>query len=213
MMEIYSTEEQQVEAIKRFIKENGLSILAGLVLGFGGLYGWRYYQSSQLEQAMNQSQAYSKLAEQAAGDAASADTVKQLQSFADANKDSSYALLASFVAAKEAVAEKDYATAAKSLNFVISSAKQPEMKALAQLRLARVQLEQKDHAAALTTLAATMPEAFKAQQEELKGDALLASGDAAKAKTAYQSAIAASVAGQNPILKVKLDELAHITAA
>ncbi|MFC4656259.1 MULTISPECIES: YfgM family protein [Rheinheimera] len=211
-MEIYNTEEQQVEAIKRFWKENGLAIAAGVVLGLGGLYGWRYYQSSQLEKTMTQSQAYSQLLEKAQADD-STELAQQFQSFVDTNADSSYAMLAAFVAAKEAVEKKDYAAAVKSLNFVVSSAKQPEMKALAQLRLARVQLEQKDHAAALSTLAAALPEAFKAQQEELKGDALLQAGEAAKAKTAYLAAQSASKDSQSPILKVKLDELAHVTAA
>ena len=40
-MEIYNTEEQQVEAIKRFFREHGLSMVAGIVIGLGGLYGFR----------------------------------------------------------------------------------------------------------------------------------------------------------------------------
>jgi len=40
-MERFETEEQQIEAIKRFWKENGLIIGLGVVLGFGGLWGWR----------------------------------------------------------------------------------------------------------------------------------------------------------------------------
>ena len=38
-MEIYSTEEQQVEAIKSFWKENGSQIIVGAVLGLGGFSG------------------------------------------------------------------------------------------------------------------------------------------------------------------------------
>ena len=38
-MEQYETEEQQVEAIKRFWKENGLSLVIGALLGLGGLLG------------------------------------------------------------------------------------------------------------------------------------------------------------------------------
>ncbi len=40
-MEIYNNEEQQVEAIKRFWKQNGTSILAGIAIGLAGLYGFR----------------------------------------------------------------------------------------------------------------------------------------------------------------------------
>lgn len=212
-MEIYDNEEQQVEAIKRFWKENGTAIIAGVVLGLGGLYGWRYFQDQQLESTMAASSAYTKLLEQQQKAADNPELLAQFQSFVDANSDSSYALLAAFVAAKDAVAKEDYASAAKQLNWVIAQAKQPEIKALAQLRLARVQNEQKDYAAALATLALPLPESFKAQQQELIGDVLLNSGELAKAKTAYQAAAAANKDAQNPILKVKLDELAHVTAA
>ena len=81
------------------------------------------------------------------------------------------------------------------------------------MRLARVQNEQKDYPAAIATLALAVPEAFKAQQQELLGDVLLNSGEPAKAKTAYQAAVTATKDAQNPLLKIKLDELAHVTAA
>ena len=212
-MEIYNSEEQQVEAIKRFWKENGTAIIAGVVLGLGGLYGWRYFQDQQLETTMAASSAYAKLLDQQQKAADNPELLAQFQTFVDKNSDSSYALLAAFVAAKEAVAKEDYAAAAKQLNWVVTTAKQPEIKALAQLRLARVQNEQKDYPAALATLAVAVPEAFKAQQQELTGDVLLSSGELAKAKTAYQAAVAATKDAQNPLLKVKLDELAHVTAA
>ncbi|PAR85254.1 YfgM family protein, partial [Vibrio cholerae] len=43
-MELYDTEEQQVEAIKDWWKENGKAVIFGAVIGLGGLFGWRYYQ-------------------------------------------------------------------------------------------------------------------------------------------------------------------------
>jgi predicted negative regulator of RcsB-dependent stress response len=212
-MEIYNSEEQQVEAIKRFWKENGTAIIAGVVLGLGGLYGWRYIQDTQLENTMAASSAYTQLLEQQQTAAENPELLAQFQTFVDENSDSSYALLAALVAAKEAVAKEDYATAAKQLSWVATNATQPEIKALAQLRLARVQNEQKDYPAALATLALAVPEAFKAQQQELVGDVLVSSGELAKAKTAYLAAAAENKDAQNPILKVKLDELAHVTAA
>jgi predicted negative regulator of RcsB-dependent stress response len=212
-MEIYNSEEQQVEAIKRFWKENGTAIVAGVVLGLGGLWGWRYFQDEQLASTMAVSNAYNQLLEQQEKATDNPELLAQFQAFVDKNDDSSYALLAALVAAKEAVAKEDYVAAAKQLSWVVSAAKQPEIKALAQLRLARVQNEQKDYPAALATLALAVPDAFKAQQQELTGDVLVNSAELAKAKTAYQAAVAASKDAQNPILKVKLDELAHVTAA
>jgi len=98
-MEIYNSEEQQVEAIKRFWKENGTAIIAGVVLGLGGLYGWRYFQDQQLESTMAASSAYTKLLEQQQKAADNPELLAQFQTFVDKNSDSSYALLAAFVAA------------------------------------------------------------------------------------------------------------------
>lgn len=50
-MEIYSTEEQQVDAIKQFWKDYGTSILIGAVVGLGGLYGWNYYSDMKVAKA------------------------------------------------------------------------------------------------------------------------------------------------------------------
>ena len=43
-MDIYASEEEQVQAIKKWGKENGPGIIAGLILGLGALFGWRYWQ-------------------------------------------------------------------------------------------------------------------------------------------------------------------------
>lgn len=114
------------------------------------------------------------------------------------------------MAAKEAVVLKDYAAAELQLSAVAAASKVPEVVAVAQLRLARVQAEQAKYKEALATLAATMPAAFAAQQNELKGDVLLKSGDETAALSAYKAAQAVTEVGKNPLLDVKLNELAHV---
>ncbi len=210
-MEIYNTEEQQVEAIKRFWKNNGTAILAGIAIGLAGLYGFRYYQAQQLAALESQSGQYAALVEQVSAEGTDkASWLIETQKFIDANKDSSYSALAALLAAKEAAFLKDYAAAEKQLGFVIASSKVPEIVALATLRQARLQLEQGKADVALKTLETTLPASFVAQQQELKGDVLLKSGDESKAKAAYQAALTASEAGKNPLLQVKLNELAHV---
>ena len=36
----YSTDDEKVEAIKTWWKQNGLSILAGALIGLGGIAAW-----------------------------------------------------------------------------------------------------------------------------------------------------------------------------
>ena len=49
-MDINQTEEQQVEAIKKFWHDNGNAVIAGLVIGLGGFIGFNLYKDHKLEQ-------------------------------------------------------------------------------------------------------------------------------------------------------------------
>ncbi len=62
-MEQFATEEQQVEAIKRFWKEHGTAIIVGAALGLGGLWGWRAYSEAQIENKEAASVAYQNAVE------------------------------------------------------------------------------------------------------------------------------------------------------
>jgi predicted negative regulator of RcsB-dependent stress response len=209
-LEIYSSEEQQVEAIKRFWNDYGKAILAGVTIGLAGLYGWRYFQAEQREQAEQVSAQYSQLLEQQQTEGS--DWLASAQGFIDAQSDTSYAVFAALLAAREAIDSQQLAVAAEHLSWVMNNAKDTPVQAIAQLRLARVQREQGNYADALTTLQRPVPASFAGQQAELKGDVLQLTGELAQAKAAYQQALASSEQAQ-PLLQVKLDELAHITAS
>ncbi len=209
-MEIYSSEEQQVEAIKRFWNDYGKAILGGVVIGLAGLYGWRYYQADQRSQAEQVSAQYSQLLEQQ--QSASSDWLDSAKGFIDAQGNTSYAIFAALLAAREAIDAQQLTTAAEHLSWVMNNAKEAPVKAIAQLRLARVQREQGNYADALVTLQVAVPESFVSQQAELRGDLLQLTGELAQAKAAYQQALASSDQTRQ-LLQVKLDELAHITAS
>ena len=42
-MNEFVTDDEQVERIKKWWADNGSSVIAGLVIGIGGLLGWRYW--------------------------------------------------------------------------------------------------------------------------------------------------------------------------
>ncbi|MCO7189253.1 MULTISPECIES: tetratricopeptide repeat protein [unclassified Pseudoalteromonas] len=204
-MEIYSTEEQQAEAIKRFFRENGTSLIIGAVLGLGGLYGWKAYNQHQIDSAEAGSEAYNQLVD-------SGDVLTKSDEFLTNNGESSYAVLAAFVAAKEAVEQGKLDVAQEKLSFAASTVKAPELKATAYLRLARVQAAQEDYSAAMATLGNQMPESFAAQLAEVKGDILLAQGKKDAARDEYQKAVTAGGSDNNPLLQIKLDDLAGTAA-
>ena len=78
------------------------------------------------------------------------------------------------------------------------------------MRLARVQLQLEKYDEALATLSATLPAAFSAGVEEVKGDIYFKQGKTELARNAYQAAIDGAGEGTNPALQMKLDDLAQV---
>jgi len=205
-MEIYSTEEQQAEAIKRFFRENGLSLALGVIVGLGGLYGWKAYNQNQITTAEQASDAYTKLVE-------SDDVLASADAFISENKDTQYATLAAFVAAKEAVDAQNLDLANEKLSWIVTNVDNAQLKAIATTRLARVQIAQQQYDDALSTLNAPLPEAFNANVAELKGDIYTQQGNKEQARVAYQAAVDAGGLTSNPLLQIKLDDLAVTSPA
>ncbi|WP_372870494.1 tetratricopeptide repeat protein [Shewanella sp.] len=203
-MEIYSTEEQQVEAIKSFWKEYGTSIVVGAVVGLGGLYGWNTYSDMKVSKAEAASVAYQQLSVNLADEAA---LLKAAESFKAEHSQAGYELLIELMVAKSAVDAKDFAKAEESLKKVIAAKDAAALGSVAALRLARIQAEQGQQAIALSTLDAVTDPAFDAQREEIKGDILASQGETDKAKAAYQAAMDKSGISASPMLKMKLDNL------
>ena len=206
-MDIYQTEEQQVDAIKGFWKENGNYILVGLVIGFAGFIGFNYYKDNQLANEVATSDAYQKVLELTNKDTKA--FTQAADKFIAENKTTSYASLTAFALAKEAASHKDWQESAKHLATAISTAPNSGIKAIATIRLARVQLQLEHADEALSTLAAKLPTSFKSTVEEIKGDAYLKQGKKTLARNAYQMAIDAQGLATNPTLQMKLDDLAE----
>lgn len=205
-MDIYQTEEQQVEAIKGYWEENGNMIIAGIVLGFAGFIGFNYYKDNKLSDEMAISNSYQMLIENSGIDkeAFSENAAK----FITDNSTTSYASLTALALAKEAASKQDWAEAESQLAAAIASAPTDGIKGIASLRLARVQIQLAQYEQAFATLAKPLPESFTAAIEEIKGDTYLLQGKKELARNSYQVAIAADGLASSPSLQMKLDDLA-----
>lgn len=213
-MEIYQTEEQQVEAIKGYWAENGNMIIAGIALGFAGFIGFNVYKDSKLEEELAVSDSYQTLIEASVNDKAT--FAQNAEKFINENAGTSYESLTALALAKEFATDKDWKNAQAQLTVAINSAPSDGIKAIASLRLARVQIQQEQYEQALSTLAQPLPESFRAAIEEIKGDTYLLQGKKELARNAYQAAIDADGLASSPNLQMKLDDLAtavNITAA
>ncbi|WP_064791860.1 tetratricopeptide repeat protein [Shewanella woodyi] len=203
-MEIYSTEEQQVDAIKQFWKDYGTSIVVGAVVGLGGLFGWNYYSEHKITQAESASEAFQAMSAPALDEAG---MLAAAETFAKEHSQKGYQSLLSLIVAKAAVESGDLEKAETTLKSVIASAADTSLVMVATIRLARVQAEKGQIATAITTLEQVSDPAFTAQRDELKGDFLVRKGDAEQAKAAYQAAVDNGGATASPALQMKLDNL------
>jgi predicted negative regulator of RcsB-dependent stress response len=203
-MEHYATEEQQVEAIKRFWKENGLAIIVGAALGLGGLWGWRYYNDAQRVAQEQASSAYQQATEKLGQDDAA---YTQALEFVKTHPDSSYVVLAALQLAQQAVERNDLDEALKQLTLAAKDASIPAIGSIANLRIARILLEQQKFDEVLTTLDSITDQAYVGQVEEIKGDVYLAQKLFDKARAAYSLALEHNA--NNNVLKMKLDNIAQ----
>ncbi len=207
------TEEEQLEAIKRWWKENGTSLIAGAAIAAAGVFGWNAWQDYQTGQAEAASATYQQLltlSSQDSLDDGARQRVDTLTSrLVEDHGDSLYADLARLLDARVAVGAGDTADAAASLEALIADDDRPYLQGVARLRLARLQLAGDDAEAALATLDGGIPEPLAAQRADIRGDAHLALGDREAAREAWQQALSLSEADDQPLygVQLKLDDL------
>lgn len=212
IIEGYETEEQQVDAIKNWWKQNGNSLIIGAVVGLAGLWGWRFYNDSIVTNQEQQSQAYSEMLLQFEAQGADK-SFTAISTFVEQNIDNNYGVLAAMLLAKEAVVEKDYALAKTQLLLLQKENKYAPLNPVINLRLARVQVELGEFDQALATLALISEKSFQAKAWQVKGALFLKQNDLANARNAFQEAINASAGRVDPILQLQFDDLATADAA
>lgn len=216
-MDVYTTEQEQVEMLRKWFKDYAPTIIIGAVLGLGAIYGWRYWQGLQAQKAEAASAQFETMLTQLADKGKRAEGVKTGDALTAQYGDTSYAGLTALALAKAAVEDNKLDEAAKQLRLVVNKPENAMLGHVARLRLARVLLAQdkKDEALALVSDSKLVPGEFLTGYEEVKGDIYAAMGKTAEARTAYQAAQAAQQQGQgnNVLLTMKLDQLAAAAPA
>lgn len=208
-MEVYSTEEQQVEAIKSFWKENGTQIVLGAALGLGGFSAWNWYVDNQIaeqEAASAQFEEFIKVSQSENVNSESLET--ELKTFTATHGESGYGVFVQLLAAKQAVTDGKFDLAAANLTTALTITDSVSLQELISLRLARIQSELTQYDSALQTLASVKSEGYVVRVAELTGDIYLAKGNKDKARMSYQSAADNGGLEGNNLLKMKLDDLA-----
>lgn len=220
---MYDTEEEQVEALKRWWKENSTSTIVGLVMGIVIILGWNYWQDHKKTQAAQASAAYDQLLKALDGDkkesaAATAPgspaalsppiaVEKLAERMQEQFKGTEYAAFSGLFEAKLKSQQGDFA-AAKQILKTIAAESNKQLSNIAKIRLVRLMLATGEYEQGLQVINevdAKVAASYSANYDELVGDLYVALDRLDEARTSYQNALRN---GQpSPLLQFKIDDL------
>lgn len=187
MIDDYYNEEEQWERVKRWLRENGPWLIAGIIIGLGALAGWRWWEARVERRHVEASESYQQILQNLErGDRASA--LKAVDALRAEYPSSAYADQSDLLAARVHVDASELGLAAERLTRVMNESDDPQLQLVARLRLARVQIAQNNADTALKTLDGAEPGGFAARFAEVRGDALFAKGDRVAALAAWKKA-------------------------
>jgi len=205
-VDVNLSEEEQVEALKSWWKENGRSVVGGVVLGLGAVFGWQAWNQYQDRVAGQGSEMFSSLASALkANDYESASKVAG--SMIEQYQGSAYGIFAALDLARVRVEQGDSAAAQAMLRTALQQGGDASLIQIARLRLARLLFSDGKLDESLAVIAEADKDSFQGELAELRGDIARAKGDKAAASAAYQEALTSSVSNE-ALVQIKLEDLA-----
>ncbi|MDU8923686.1 YfgM family protein [Pasteurellaceae bacterium LIM206] len=200
-----SMEEQDINELKAWWKDNGKTIIVSLIVALAAVFGWRYWQQYQINQMHITSGQFEQVLYDYQKDPKAAG--KELDQFIQDNQKTGYATFALLNKAKLAVDAKDFTQAENALKEAITQAPDDILSSISALRLAELQLDQKQFDAALESLNLVKDNSWASRKTMLTGDIQLAKGDKEAAKASYQQALQGASALEQQWLQVRLNNL------
>lgn len=224
-MSSYAGDDEQLEALKRWWKENGSSLISGVLIVVVAWFGFGQFQQTRENSSAAASALYDQISQLAlanlTGGISSDDLLTAQAWYSELKNDhasSIYTRYAALFMAGFHVEQEQLDQAAAELQWVLENREigflreaNDELFTVTRLRLARVELAQGNPQAALARLQAEpVPAAFRAAATELEGDIQIALGNRDAAREAYQGALLALMemgTGNPGLLQLKLQDL------
>ncbi|MBA53588.1 MAG: hypothetical protein CMK89_03970 [Pseudomonadales bacterium] len=223
-MDVYTTEEQQIEAIKKWWQTNGNSVLIGIALAIAAVLGYQTWNQNKQANSEAAAVLYGQVVEAATQadqnrlQGNSEELEGQLATLTHLGEqlktdfsNSEYAVFGALMLAKEAMLGAKPEEAETQLRWAMEHTVSDATRLIANLRLVRVLAAQEQYDAALKALDAVQPGSQADAYEEVRGDIYVAMGEMEQARDAYKKAMELSAErneGQSrPILKFKHDNL------
>ncbi len=214
-MEPYQSEDEQLEALKRWWKENGQSTVIGVVAAIVIVFGWRGWQDHQQDQSEAASQLYTSLLE---ADRLATENDKQratashlAEQLKTEYPDSGYAVMAAMHSARYAVMNEQWSEAEQQLQWVLDEAEADDLKMIASYRLAKIRYQQGELESALELTNGLTGKGLAPAALELQGDIYQAMNRKEQALAAYREAQSKldmmDKPVSNPLLEMKIVDL------
>jgi predicted negative regulator of RcsB-dependent stress response len=211
MVEVYDAHEQG-EVVKKWLKDNGSAMVMGLVIAFGGLFGfkqWQVWEVSNQHEAFAEFEVLNSFLSEGQLDAA----VSNFQNLKENHAKSPYAALAALQMgrARLEAAQPDLAIA--NFQYVMDQGTPRAIRVVGRERLARLLLDQERAEEALGVIdGETDISGFEARFAETRGDIFKALDRNDEAIAAYQDALDSleAGAGDRATLVLKLESLGVI---
>lgn len=199
-------EQEKLDALRAWWKDNArfiVLVVAAAAIAVAGTSGWRWYQRQQSVEA---AALYDTLSQAVrAGDA------KALRDAGGALSEryagTLYAAMGALAVAHFHFERGELKSAKAQLQWVLERASAEEFRNLARLRLAALLLDERAYDEALALLEEKPLEAYAASYAATRGDLLVAKGQPAEARAAYQLALEKATGAFRESVQMRLDAL------
>jgi len=200
-IQINNTEEEQVEQIKKWWNNNGKQIIAGAVIGLGGIFGWNTYTDYKDNQSINARSLYLNYA----SDSSNLGAYDKLTTDFSSSTYSDQAIL---LMAKYLFDAGSYTQALAVIKPIINNSSSV-IANTASLRAASIHLQLGEHDQALSILDEQSEDGFSGLAYNLMGDIYLDLGNIIEAQKYYRLAInnVAENSNLTQLIQIKLDDL------
>ena len=200
-IQVDSTEEEQVDQIKKWWNSNVKQIIAGAVIGLAGIWGWNTYSDYQDKQSLNARSLYLSYA-------SDSNNLGAYDKLTTDFSSSSYADQAILLMAKYLFDAGSYTQALSVIKPLINNSSSV-IANTATLRAASIYLQLGQHDQALLILEEQSEDGFSSLIYNLTGDIYLDLGNREKAQNYYSLAIDNVTENSNltQLIQIKLDDL------